>query len=199
MHTVLGMYTSASHWHYAFRRLVTLAEHANVPIICDLPCFTPEEIKRHFAYLETRYGVALPPSYRAFLTECDGCQNLFRGAKLLSLKQLLDPLEGSGSAVVEDLNTPIPSFVAPDRVHWRDDELICIGLDQGGDIVFVLDPASVRADGEMEVIAWIAGLGVRLTCFAHLLEFLGDLMDTRDLGDATPVHTASELAQYIAA
>lgn len=173
------MRTVAQQWRKAFRRLVTLAEQTGEPIVCDLPRFSTDEIDRHMTYIEARYGTALPPSYRAFLEECDGCSNLFRGAGLLSLAQLLDPLHAvAADAALEDLNTPIPSFVAPAQPHWRDKNLICIGMDKDAQIVFVLDPGSRRSDGEMDVIAWIAGLGVRLPSFAHLLEFLCDLVDT---------------------
>lgn len=171
------------------------------PVVCDPPRWSPGEIDRHLDYVQTRAGVILPPSYRAFLGECDGCRNLFRGAGLLSLGQLLDPTqEAAADAALEDLNTPIPSFVSPAKPQWRDDNLLCIGMDANGDIVFVLDPASVREDGEMDVVAWISGLGIRLASFAHLLEFLADLIDTTDTPvESTEVHSASELAGYLAA
>ena len=195
------MQTAARRWRKAFRRLVSLAEQAGDPIVCDLPRWSHDEIQRHFAYIETSTGASLPPSYRDFLSECDGCRNLFRGAGLLSLAQLLDPIQASAAdAALEDLNTPIPSFVAPTQSHWRDERLLCIGMDPEGEIVFVLDPGSERADGEMDVIAWFSGLGMRLASFTHLLEFLGDLMDTADAaGQTTQVHSASELAGYLAA
>ena len=83
------MQTAARRWRKAFRRLVSLAEQAGDPVVCDLPRWSLDEVERHFAYIETRTGTALPPSYKDFLTECDGCKNLFRGAGLLSLAQLL--------------------------------------------------------------------------------------------------------------
>lgn len=195
------MQKAARRWRKPFRRLISLAEKAGDPVVCELPRWTRDEIDRHLAYIETRAGTALPPSYRDFLSECDGCRNLFRGAGLLSLAQLLDPVQGAAADdVLEDLNTPIPSFVAPVKPQWRDENLLCIGMDPAGDIVFVLDPASVRDDGEMEVVAWISGLGMRLSSFTHLLEFLADLMDTTDQESRpTQVHSATELADYLAA
>lgn len=195
------MQKAARTWRRAFRRLVCLAERAGDPVVCELPRWTDDEIERHFAYIEMRAGMSLPPSYSDFLRECDGCRNLFRGARLLSLGQLLDPMqEAAADAVLEDLNTPIPSFVSPVKPQWRDENLMCIGMNPEGDIVFVLDPASVRSDGEMDVIAWISGLGVRLPSFKHLLDFLADLLDTVDAGaDSTQVRSVSELADYLAA
>lgn len=195
------MQKAARRWRRAFRRLVSLAEQAADPIVCDLPRWTREELERHFDYIETRDGIVLPHSYKDFLTECDGCRNLFRGAAMFSVAQLLDPSQTSAAnAALEDLNTPIPSFVAPVQPHWRDEQMLCIGMDPQGDIVFVLDPSSVRDDGEMDVIAWFSGLGMRFPSFPHMLEFLVDLMETTDTSDdSTQVRSASELAEFLAA
>jgi hypothetical protein len=138
------------------------------------------ELERHVQCIEEREGIVLPPSYKQFLLEYDGCPNLFRGAPLFSVDQLLDPTQTHAvNIALEDLNTPIPSFVAPVKPHWRDENMLCIGMDSQGSIVFVLDPSSIHDDGEMDVIAWFSGLGMRFPCFAEMLEFIADMLDVR--------------------
>jgi hypothetical protein len=191
------MRTTARSWRRALHRIVSLADKPGDPVDFYPPRWSEEEMTRHFAFIEASRGFRLPPSYKEFLSEFDGCHQLFRGAALFSVAQLLDPTHANAADdAIEDLNTPIPSFVTPVQPHWRRDGLICIGLDAAGDVVFVLDPASVRDDGEMDVVAWFSGLGVRLPSFMHLLDFIGDLMDTRD---DVCAHGGQELSAIIAA
>ncbi len=194
------MHKAARRWRRAFRRIVSLADKAGDPVVCDLPRWSHDDMVRHFAYIETSRGTRLPASYKDFLSECDGCRNLFRGAGLFSVAQLLDPTHAhAADDALEDLNTPIPSYVTPVEPHWRREGLLCIGLDPAGDIVFVLDPSSARDDGEMDVIAWFSGLGMRFPSFHHMLEFLGDLMESSDACDTTTVRSTDELAAIMAA
>ena len=172
------MQNTAPGWHKAFRRIVSLADKAGNPVLCDVPQWTHEEMVRHVECIELNRNLKLPPSYKQFLLDCNGCRNLFHGADLFSLSQLLDPscIHATDDAI-EDLNTPIPCYVSPVKPHWKKDGLICIGIDATGDIVFVLDTNAVHEDGELDVIAWFSGLGMRFPSFRLMLEFLADMME----------------------
>jgi hypothetical protein len=129
--------------------------------------------------VERRWGLVLPPSYREFLAVYDGWPSVYRGASLLSCEELLDPsLPIQAESVIEVANTPVPGL-APARAAWREDRLVPIGIDPSLDTLFVLDASSVRADGEMDAVAWISELGVRVPSFADLLDLVCELTEAR--------------------
>lgn len=192
------MQMGARSWRASLRRLQKLQRAAGEPFACQASPLTDEEREQHYAYFRAQHGVSLPPSYRAFLDTYDGVANVFRGTSLLSCQELLDPAQTRrADTALDDLNTPIPSFVSPIKPQWRDQNLIVIGIDERSEIVFVLDPASRRDDGEMEVIAWIAGLGMRLSSFAQLFDFLADLVEPTD--GAQPAAKEAISAAFLAA
>lgn len=123
-------------------------------------------------------GIVLPPSYKEFMRSYDGWPFVFRGSSLLGSTELVAPeREARKAAALDELGTPLPSFVAPMSTQWRDNQVLLIGVDERADVVLVFDVEAPDAHGEMEVVSWIAGLGMRHASFGELLEFLADLTE----------------------
>jgi hypothetical protein len=127
--------------------------------------------------LERCYGVRLPPSYREFMLRYDGWPNVFRGASLLSTAQMHNPSWHHRAQMAIDRASPahLPARHGRVRAQLLDDNLIPIGLDPAGSIVFLLDAETVESDGEMGAVAWISELGVRVPSFSDLLELFCEL------------------------
>ncbi len=162
------MAKGTSPWRDAARRLQTI-------VSCRTTNVGSGELQRRLACIGHSYGVRLPPSYAEFLIAYDGWPRVFRGASLLSTTQMLDPavLHKAGMALAQLQLPGEPSGLA-DRLE-REEDLVPIGMDEEATVVMALDPSTERLDGEMDVLLWVSGLGMRLESFAELLEWLGDL------------------------
>lgn len=127
--------------------------------------------------MEHCFGVALPPSYREFLLRYDGWADVFRKAALMSTTQLLNPAwhHRAELALQRAAAAHLPGRHASTRAGLHDDNLIPIGLDPQGSIVFVLDAGAIDTYGEMQAVAWISELGIRVPSFADLLELFCEL------------------------
>lgn len=136
-------------------------------------------VAKRVAAVERCYGVALPPSYREFLLRYDGWHHAFRRASLLSTEQLLNPSWLHRAEIVLD-RVALPAVRRERGLQQAcEDNLIPFGLDDTGSIVFVFDANKRDDDGELEVMAWFSGLGMRVPSFAWLLDMLCDLTSTR--------------------
>jgi hypothetical protein len=165
-------------WLGAARRLHELKTKAGEPCACR-PTFHAHELLSRLAGIEQCYQLKLPPSYREFLLRYDGWPFVFRGASLLSCDQLLNPgLIHSAEVVLERANTPVPAVVTQSGLSWRDDALMPIGMDDSGEILFALDASTAKCTGEMDMLVWIAELGIRLSSFGELFDLLCDLTET---------------------
>lgn len=162
------MAKGTSPWRDAARRLQTI-------VSCRTTNVGTGELQRRLACIAHGYGVRLPPSYAEFLMAYDGWPRVFRGASLLSTAQMLDPavLHKAGMALAQ-LQLPGESSSLPETLE-REEDLVPIGMDDDATIVMAIDPSTERLDGEMDVVVWISGLGMRLESFAELIEWLGDL------------------------
>jgi hypothetical protein len=143
------------------------------------------------ARAEERLGRCLPPSYRAFLALHDGWPRFFDGASLLGTAHLGHrKYEDLARAAFEAAETPIPDLGPPTRPRARN--LIPFGADLEGTTLFAFNPASVGADGECEVIAWVNELGVRQPSFSAFLEWILEMgqQDLADLSAAPLAKTA---------
>jgi len=129
------------------------------------------------AAAEARLGLALPPSYRAFLRSYDGWPRCFDGASLLGTACLGNrTYEDFARAAFAAAETPEPEF-AP---HVRDRQfprVIPFGVDLQSTTLFAFNPRVRDADGEYEVIAWVNELGMRRDSFPSFLEMLIELCD----------------------
>jgi len=134
-------------------------------------------VSERVASVEQCYSVALPPSYREFLLRYDGWNNVFRNACLMSTAQLLNPAwhHRAEVALQRAAAAHLPGRHTSTRGPWHDDNLIPIGLDPAGSIVFVLDAGSIDSYGEMQAVAWISELGIRIPSFADLIELFCEL------------------------
>jgi len=159
-----------SPWREAARRLQAIVSCRATPV-------GAAELQRRIASIELGYKVRLPPSYKEFLALYDGWPRVFRGASLLATAQLLDPaiVYKADTALAQQLLNGAASGQAPGQ--QRACELVPIGLDDNATIVVAIDPTTERLDGEMDVVVWISGLGMRLESFAELLEWLADLLE----------------------
>jgi hypothetical protein len=127
--------------------------------------------------LETRLGVPLPPSYRAFLSRHDGWPRCFEGASLLGSaclgNRVYDEFARSAFAAAE---SPEPDLTPVSRQsEYR--HVIPFGVDLQSTTLFAFNPSVVDADGEYEVIAWINELGMRRESFPSFLELLIELAE----------------------
>jgi hypothetical protein len=125
---------------------------------------------------ERRMGLRLPPSYRALLALHDGWPLFFGGAGLLGVRSLARG-----------------AYVGVARMVIDESEggagLIPFGIDADAETIFAWDAGEARADGELEVMLWTNGVGVRLPSFPDLLELIADMLaaeieDRRGLGGA---------------
>ncbi|EYF07334.1 SMI1/KNR4 family protein [Chondromyces apiculatus] len=184
------------------------------------------------ASAERRMGMRLPPSYRALLAMHDGWPQIFgatgllgvlpltRGAYLGVAQMMIEENEGAArpesaqgaggvasprEMAVEGGRGQGEGDGARSRGRMRAAGLVPFGIDAEAETLFAWDPESVRADGEMEVVVWMSGLGMRLGSFPELLELLVDMLAAElevnvDEGDAaalsvTPVPPSSHVRQ----
>jgi hypothetical protein len=169
---------SEPEWLVSLRRLAAAKSVAGERQTLATPRRSSAEIARKIDAIEHCYGTHLPQSYRDFLVNYDGWRHAFRNASLLSSEEVLSP---SLLLRFEDAMLEISRLNADDDPRGLvqlESHLIPIGCDENMDVVFVFDMMSVAQDGEMEIIAWISGLGVRVGNFAELLELLADLTET---------------------
>lgn len=179
------MRNEAPRWRDALKRLERVARAHGQAIELRPCCSDNQEQVECIARIESQLGCALPPSVRELLCSVDGCDNLFRNARLYSLRELQSPMcQEQAKLRMPELHTPVPSPVAANDQPWRDTPMLCIGADESGNTVFMLDPSVRRSSGEMDVIGWFSGLGVRLPSLASLLSFLADMIETTCGGPA---------------
>jgi hypothetical protein len=147
---------------------------------------------RTIAVVERRIRHALPPSYRAFLHLHDGWPLFFHEASLLGTRELSKPgpfhLTRAAFAAYE---TPIPEIGPPSRPQGHADAMIPFGIDPTATTIFAFNPTVVSADGEMEVILWVNGLGERAPNFA---EFLSMALEMLELGLGEERHLVKKSA-----
>jgi hypothetical protein len=133
---------------------------------------------RTIAVVERRIRHVLPPSYRAFLHLYDGWPLFFHEASLLGTRELSKPgpfhLTRAAFAAYE---TPIPEIGPPSRPQGGADAMIPFGIDPTAATIFAFNPAVASADGEMEVILWVNGLGERVRNFAEFLSFTLEMLE----------------------
>ncbi len=109
---------------------------------------------------ELRLGRKLPPSYRQFLTFCDGWPDFFDDACLLGTGEI-----GRQPTLLTQSSTasPASSRRAPS------DSWVPFGVDRSGVTLFAFDTRASSKDGELPVVAWLGGLGLNCTCFTAFL------------------------------
>ncbi|MBI5535880.1 MAG: SMI1/KNR4 family protein [Deltaproteobacteria bacterium] len=170
------MQPRTARWLKPARQLHHIKVTAGEPCSCRTTIDTTAVAAR-VQSVERCYGVTLPPSYREFLLRYDGWANVFRGAALLSTAQLLNPAwhHRAEIALERAASAHLPGRHDSTRNSWGDDNLIPIGLDSSGSIVLVLDATSTNTWGEMEAVAWISELGLRVPSFADLLDLFCEL------------------------
>lgn len=132
---------------------------------------------------ERRMGLRLPPSYRALLALHDGWPQLYAGAGLLGVRPLTrGAYLGVAQMVIEEnegaarYSGAIRASQARARGSARPAGLIPFGIDPDAETLFAWDPQVQREDGELEVVLWMNGLGMRLASFPELLELLVDML-----------------------
>jgi hypothetical protein len=146
----------------------------------DGPSVAPHEgaALRAISLAERRMRRRLPPSYRAFLHQHDGWPLFFHGASLLGTREIVQSRYADLTrAVFESYETPIPELGPPARPEGRAETMIPFGIDPKATTLFAFNPAIVRPDGEMEVIAWVNGLGERHACLDDCLAMVCDMLE----------------------
>lgn len=133
---------------------------------------------RAISLTERRMGKRLPRPYRAFLHQHDGWQLFFDGANLLGTHELALPnVADLSRSVFEAYETPIPEVGPSCRPDGRPDAMIPFGLDREATTLFAFNPAVVHPDGDMEVIAWVNGLGERFHGFGEFLTMVREALE----------------------
>lgn len=168
---------SEPEWIRSLRRLAAAKSIAGERQTLSAPRRSSAEIARKIDAIEHCYGAQLSPSYRDFLMNHDGWRSAYKTASLLSSDEVLSP---SLLLRFEDALLEVARLNADDDPRMfvqLESHLIPIGCDENMDVVFVFDSRVVAQNGEMEVIAWISGLGIRVANFAELLELLADLTE----------------------
>lgn len=137
---------------------------------------------------ERRLGIALPPSYRAFLGRHDGWPRFFDGATLLGTRDLgKSSYADLAQAAFQAAETPMPESGPPwARVGGYPGKMIPFGIDPTGSTLFAFDPSTIDARGEMSVVAWINEIGLRADSFAEFLESILELCEA-DRANALPL------------
>jgi hypothetical protein len=146
--------------------LLRLAPYRDAGLVPN-PGATSDAVER----AERRVGRRLPPSYRAFLARHDGWPRFFDGAALLGTRELgkssyADLAHAALDAAEVDIRSGAPPSV---RVAGYPGQAIPFGIDPAGTTLFAFDPATVNADGEMGVVAWIQEIGIRRASFTDFL------------------------------
>jgi hypothetical protein len=164
------MATGISPWREAARRLQAIVSFRTSNV-------GTAELQRRVACIEHAYCVRLPLSYAEFLLAYDGLPRVFHGASLLSTAQLLDPSTAhKADHALAQIQLPGDDPTGSANLP-RNDDLVPVGMDDDATIIMALDPSTERVDGEMDIVVWISGLGVRLESFAALLDWLADLLE----------------------
>lgn len=158
---------------------------------------------------ERRMGMRLPPSYRALLAQHDGWPQVFAGAGLLGVRALArGTYEGVARMMIEENEGELsePGGAGHDLAGAQGSRcgrggrggkggLVPFGIDPEGETLFAWDTDAPQADGELEVVLWTNGVGMRLPSFPALLEFIVDMLsaeleerrDRASLPDCTPL------------
>lgn len=129
------------------------------------PPATPGQIAR----LERILGRPLPPSYRAFLERHNGWADFQGGARLLSVEDHQRPWVAERIRDISDLffedaaDNPFRNGMLP----------VLLGEDENN--YLVLDPSTVRADGEMDFVMY--DYGEEEERFETFTTFLEDTLD----------------------
>jgi hypothetical protein len=128
------------------------------------------------AKLERRLGKPLPPSYRAFLELHNGWEHFDGGLNLLSV-------EDQDSDWVRDwLKMLAMAFTAVKEENPFEKGALPIMLGEGEHTFLILDPRTVRRDGEMDFVKYtFAQVDERFKDFTSFLQ--GDLEGERELLD----------------
>jgi hypothetical protein len=135
----------------------------------------PRASSRAITSAEQRIGRPLPPAYRAFLAEHDGWPRFFEGATLFGTANLgLRLYDQAIRAAFEAAETPVPDVGPPSQPERRR-VLIAFGADVQATTLFAFEGSHERADGELEVVAWINEIGVRRAGFESFLELVLEL------------------------
>jgi hypothetical protein len=134
---------------------------------------------RTISLAERRMGRRLPRTYREFLHLHDGWELFFGNTSLLGTHEIVQARYSDLSrSVFEAYETPIPEVGPRARPEGRPDAMIPFGIDPEATTLFAFNPAVVRPDGEMEVIAWVNGLGERYEAFGEFLASILELIAT---------------------
>jgi hypothetical protein len=192
-------------WLEAIRQIRALRlELARLDPRRGMPVAPPAGAPEHaIEGAERRMGMRLPPSYRALLAQHDGWPQVFAGAGLLGVRPLArGTYLGVARMVVEeneggaDLRGPSRGAAtgAPRSRRSRRAGLVPFGIDPEGETLFAWDTGTRQMDGEMEVVLWTNGVGMRLPSFPDLLALIADMLSAElderreraTLADATP-------------
>lgn len=175
------MHTRTCDWQTAARKLQQLKIHAGEPVLWRRPKLEARQLDQVIDAVQRAFGTELPRSYRQFLHTYDGWPGLFAGTSLLSLGELMNGayLHRATSFVDDEDMTPTPSYVSLCVPGWLRPGMIPVAVDAAGQVAFALDPESCSDDGEMEIVMWIAGLGMRVSSFAQMLQQVCDLYEQR--------------------
>lgn len=129
---------------------------------------------------ERRMGLRLPPSYRALLAQHDGWPQVFAGAGLLGVRPLAHGTYLGVARMVleenEDTGADPRAAGGPRIRRGRRAGLVPFGIDPEGETLFAWDTDARREDGEMDVVLWTNGVGMRLPSFPDLLALIADML-----------------------
>ena len=152
----------------------------------------PGASEQAIATAEARIGLALPPSYRAFLSLYDGWPRCFEGASLLGTAFIgTRAVNEFARAAFAAAEAPEPALGPPSRRRLFP-SIIPFGVDQQSTTLFAFNPEVRNHDGEYEVIAWINELGVRRESFPSFLDFLVELAECELGGHKSLASAVSE-------
>jgi hypothetical protein len=138
------------------------------------------------ASVERRLKRPLPPSYRAFLELHDGWPQFFHGASLMTGRQvargqyvdLVRLVTDELAAAARDGSPASRRQTAPTTRR----PLLPFGIDERAEIVFAFDLSTERSDGEIEVLAWINEIGIRVESFPAFLDLVLEMLEA-DIGE----------------
>lgn len=167
--------------------ILRLAPYRDLGLVAN-PGGSPQAIRA----AEQRLGIALPPSYREFLTRFDGWPRFFDGASLMGTACLGDRVyDDFARAAFEAARAPDSALGSrPSRAAGA--KVIPFGADLQSTTLFAFNPLVATARGEYEVIAWISELGFRRGDFPSFLALLLELAEHELAG-----HSKTEKALQI--
>lgn len=131
------------------------------------------------ALAEARLGWELPSSYRVFLAAHDGWHDFYHGANLLSACELSEGAHVDAARVtLERCERPLPEFALAALMPREDASmLVPFGIDARRETVFAWNVAARTADGELEILVWVNGIGERVGSFGDLLGVVLELLN----------------------